>query len=79
MVVSHGACKIVSHRIQSKMIETKQTPTFKSWFSKLRDDRAKRAIINRIGRIGYGLFGDSKPVGEGVSELRIDVGPGYRV
>ena len=61
------------------MIETKQTPTFKVWFAKLRDDRAKRAFTNRIGRIGYGLFGDSKPVGEGVSELRIDVGPGYRV
>lgn len=56
-----------------------QTETYKKWFRKLRDDVAKRNITLRIERMKNGNFGDSKTVGEGVFELRIDVGKGYRV
>lgn len=56
-----------------------QTETYKKWFRKLRDDVAKRNITLRIERMKNGNFGDSKTVGEGVFELRVDVGKGYRV
>ena len=56
-----------------------QTETYKKWFKKLRDERAKFAIGQRIARMTVGNFGDSKTVGGGVFELRIDVGKGYRV
>jgi putative addiction module killer protein len=49
------------------------------WLASMRDRRAVAAILLRIGRIGRGLFGDCKSVGDGVQELRIDIGPGYRV
>jgi putative addiction module killer protein len=55
------------------------TPQFVSWRSRLRDARALAKIADRLTRIQFGHWGDVKPVGEGVSELRIDVGPGYRV
>jgi putative addiction module killer protein len=61
------------------MIEIRQTPTFKTWLSKLRDDRARAIIARRISRLASGNPGDVAPVGEGVSELRIHQGPGYRV
>lgn len=57
----------------------KQTESFAKWHSALRDLRAKAAILRRIDRAAHGNFGDVKPVGESVSELRIDVGQGYRV
>ena len=50
-----------------------------SWLDELRDLRARIAILRRIDRVELGNFGDHKSVGSGVSELRIDVGPGYRV
>lgn len=50
-----------------------------SWESKLKDQRAKAAIAARIFRLANGLPGDVSPVGQGVSELRIHYGPGYRV
>lgn len=49
------------------------------WLRKLRDMQAKVAIIQRLNRLEQGNFGDCKPLREGVFELRIDVGPGYRV
>lgn len=52
---------------------------FEAWFHGLVDRRAKQVILARLTRIEQGNFGDVKPVGEGVSELRIDAGPGYRV
>ena len=61
------------------MIEVRQTEIFASWFKSLRDRRAKARIQARIDRMEIGNFGDVAPVGEGVSELRIHYGPGYRV
>ena len=55
------------------------TELFADWFSGLRDARAKVRIQARIDRAGLGNFGDCAPVGEGVSEMRIHFGPGYRV
>jgi putative addiction module killer protein len=61
------------------MITIRETEHFKTWIRNL-SDRVTQAIVNaRIRRISAGLFGDSKPVGSGVSELRIDYGPGFRV
>lgn len=54
-------------------------PFFDHWMRSLRDRRAVSKIILRIERIADGNFGDHKSVGEGVQELRIDQGPGYRV
>jgi putative addiction module killer protein len=57
----------------------RQTATFATWLRTLRDPQAKARIQVRIDRLQLGLPGDARPVGEGVSELRIDYGPGYRV
>jgi putative addiction module killer protein len=61
------------------LIEIRQTEVFAAWFAGLRDRRARRRIQVRIDRLQIGNPGDVKPVGEGVSEMRIDYGPGYRV
>ena len=61
------------------LIEVRQTETFSEWFDSLRDRRARARINVRIRRLSLGNPGDVKPVGHGVSELRIDYGPGYRV
>jgi putative addiction module killer protein len=61
------------------MVEIRQTSEFKEWLLSLRDAKAKARIAARIARAENGNLGDSKPVGEGVSEMRIDYGPGYRV
>jgi len=61
------------------MIEVRQTDTYARWFAKLRNTRAKARIDVRIRRLSLGNAGDVKPVGSGISELRIDVGKGYRV
>ena len=60
-------------------METRQTLTFSDWLNNLRDVRAKTKIAIRIARIEAGLMGDVKSVGDGVSEVRIDFGPGYRL
>jgi putative addiction module killer protein len=59
--------------------EVRSTEAFDVWFKALRDDQAKARIDVRIRRLSLGNPGDVKPVGEGVSEMRIDYGPGYRV
>jgi putative addiction module killer protein len=61
------------------MIEIRQTEVYAGWFAKLRDRQARVRIDVRIRRLSLGNPGDVRPVGEGVSELRIDYGPGYRV
>lgn len=60
-------------------ITLKQTPEFAAWRTELRDARAKGAVAARLNRLAYGLAGDTKSVGDGVSELRIHYGPGYRI
>lgn len=61
------------------MIEVRETDEFSKWLRKLGDRQAKARIHVRIDRLRLGLPGDAKGVGQGVSELRIDYGPGYRV
>jgi len=61
------------------MIEIRQTEYYIKWFEKLKDIRARARIAIRIRRVSLGNLGDVKPVGDGISELRIDYGPGYRV
>ena len=61
------------------MLKVRQTAAYATWFSALRDRTAKVRIDIRIRRLSLGNPGDVKPVGEGVSELRVDYGPGYRV
>jgi putative addiction module killer protein len=63
----------------TEMLEIVKSETFDSWFSGLRDRKARARIAARIDRLSHGNPGDVKPVGSGVSEMRIDYGPGYRV
>jgi putative addiction module killer protein len=61
------------------MFEIRKTEIFAKWIDSLDDIRARARILVRIERLAAGNPGDARPVGEGVSELRIDYGPGYRV
>src|SRR5262245_17784407 len=61
------------------MLDVRETDEFSEWLGALRDVRAKAKILVRIERLASGNPGDVAPVGEGVSELRINYGPGYRV
>ena len=61
------------------MIEVRQTDRFRHWLAGLRDERARARILKRLDRARAGNLGDVAPVGEGVSEMRIFYGPGYRV
>ena len=60
-------------------MEIRQTELFARWLAGLRDRRARMRITARIRRLSLGNFGDVKPVGGGISEMRVDYGPGYRV
>jgi len=61
------------------MIQMRKTEHFAQWLDGLRDIHARARVLARLERLAAGNTGDAKPVGEGVSELRIDYGPGYRV
>ncbi len=61
------------------MIEIRKTDIFSKWLNGLQDIRARARIMVRIERLSRGNPGDVKPVGEGVSELRVNYGPGYRI
>jgi putative addiction module killer protein len=61
------------------VIEIVKTDVFDAWLNGLTDKPAKRRIAARLFRLESGNSGDSKPVGQGVSEMRVDYGPGYRV
>jgi len=63
----------------SHMVEVVKSATFDRWLRKLKDRRAAARVLVRIDRLAAGNPGDVKPVGAGISELRIDYGPGYRV
>jgi putative addiction module killer protein len=60
-------------------VDVRQTDEFSEWLDGLRDTRARQKVIVRLLRLGDGNPGDVAPVGEGISELRIPHGPGYRV
>lgn len=61
------------------MFELRQTETFEAWLTKLKDGKAKRVISRRLDQIVFGHFGDSKSLGDHVFEMRIHLGPGYRL
>lgn len=61
------------------MIDIKKTDVYAQWLDNLRDIRARARVLARVERLAAGNPGDVKSVGEGVSEMRIDYGPGYRV
>ena len=61
------------------MFEVRKTEVYAKWLDSLRDARARARVLVRVERLAAGNPGDVRPVGEGVSELRLDYGPGYRV
>jgi putative addiction module killer protein len=61
------------------MYEIRQTDAFRDWYARLADVRGRARIRARLERLSHGHFGDARFVGDGVSELRVDFGPGYRV
>lgn len=66
-------------RYKKTVVEIRQSEAYFQWFNRLRDRQARARINARIRRLSLGNFGDVRPIREGVSELRIDFGPGYRV
>jgi len=60
-------------------MEFKQTESFQKWRTRLKDERIRALVASRLDRLAFGNAGDVKPVGQGISELRIDYGPGYRI
>jgi len=61
------------------MLEVQKTEEFDEWLSSLADQKAQAKIASRIERLGFGNPGDVRPVGAGISEMRVPYGPGYRV
>ncbi|MBA4043618.1 MAG: hypothetical protein C0471_04250 [Erythrobacter sp.] len=64
---------------RGQAFELVETPVFSDWLGSLRDRRARAKVVTRLNRLADGNFGDHKSVKDGVFELRIDYGPGYRV
>ena len=73
MSAFHTPKEIVAFRAKNGQVP------FEEWLDDLNDKKAVARILARLARVRQGNLGDSKPVGEGVSELRVDYGPGYRV
>jgi putative addiction module killer protein len=73
------SCDVVVYRLQEIVLVVRQTERFAEWLDALPDSKAKAVVVRRIERLAAGNPGDVKPVGAGVSELRIDYGPGFRV
>jgi putative addiction module killer protein len=69
--------RVVAYKQQMPMV--RQTETFSAWLKDLRDARGRVKILARVQRLEDGNAGDVAPVGDGVSEMRIHFGPGYRV
>lgn len=69
----------MAHRIEHYLTLHGQKDLYADWLKRLRDNQAKVAVIRRVARIELGNFGNHKFCREGVWELRIDAGPGYRV
>ena len=65
--------------INKKIYVIHQTPDFEDWLDSVKDAKGKAAILARLDRAGNGNFGDCEPVGDGVSEMRVFIGPGYRI
>jgi putative addiction module killer protein len=61
------------------MVDVRQTAEFEAWLGALHDTKARARIAQRIARVELGNFGDAEPVGDGLTELRIHYGPGYRL
>lgn len=61
------------------MVAVRITPAFDRWLRRLKDRQARLRIAERIDRLTHGNFGDTKPVGQGLWELRMPYGPGYRI
>ncbi|WP_029620711.1 type II toxin-antitoxin system RelE/ParE family toxin [Pseudorhizobium marinum] len=61
------------------MLVLKQTETFRKWRMRLKDERARALVASRLDRLAFGHPGDVAPVGNGISELRLHYGPGYRI
>lgn len=61
------------------MLELKQTETFRKWRLRIKDIRTRAVIASRLDRLAFGNRGDVKPIGKGISEMRIDYGPGWRI
>jgi putative addiction module killer protein len=70
-------CVVVYKLQSSKWL--KQTETFRKWRTQLKEERTRAIIASRLDRLAFGNSGDAKPVGQEISELRIDYGPGYRI
>lgn len=71
--------QLLSDTVDTSLIEVVRTDEFEMWLEKLEDLRGRARIIRRIDRLANGNPGDVRPIGNGLSELRLDVGPGYRV
>ena len=69
----------VASGLQWSVVEIRKTEKYAKWIDGLRDSRARMRILARVERLRVGNPGDVKPVGAGVSEMRVDYGPGYRV
>ena len=69
---------VVAHRLQLTM-RVEKTDEYRGWIDGLKDQGTRARILVRVDRLIHGNAGDHRNLGEGVSELRIDVGPGYRV